>query len=280
MFNRAFRLGRAVPAFSAAAFVVALAAPSSLAWAQGAQTAQPPAKPAPAAQAPADTKDLPDGRTVVDRHIEAVGGRKAVLGHKSSHATGTMTMPANGISGSIEVFAAAPNKVLVKSRFEGIGEVLEGFDGTVGWSINPMTGPVIATGKELEQKKLDSDFHGDVYDEKRYTSVKTLERTTFEGRPAYKVSLTRRDGVEDIEFFDVETGLRAGKIVTRESMMGPLTLTQVMSDYKKFGDLLQPTKMTQTAMGVQQIITLSSIEYDKVDPSVFELPAQIKALIK
>jgi hypothetical protein len=33
-------------------------------------------------------------------------------------------------------------------------------------------------------------------------------------------------------------------------------------------------------MGVEQIISVSSIDYDKVDPAVFELPAPIKALVK
>jgi hypothetical protein len=33
-------------------------------------------------------------------------------------------------------------------------------------------------------------------------------------------------------------------------------------------------------MGVEQTITLSSVEFDKVDPAVFTPPAPIKALIK
>ena len=38
--------------------------------------------------------------------------------------------------------------------------------------------------------------------------------------------------------------------------------------------------MTQQVMGVQQKITLTSVEYDKVKPVDFEPPAPIKALIK
>lgn len=279
MVNGVFRRpGRGVLASALTAVLFALhTAPA------GAQTAQPPAKPATGttqAPAAADTKDLPDGRAVVSRHVEAIGGKNAVLAHKSSYALGTLSFPANGMSGRIETFSAAPNRMFVKFTIEGIGDMMEGFDGKVGWSITPMTGPVLMSGKELEQRRLDADFHADVYDEKRFTSVKTLERTAFEGRPCYKVSLVRKDGVEDIEFFDAETGLRAGKIATRESMMGTVTVTQAFSDYKKFGDLMQPTKMTQSTMGVEQVFTITTVEYDKVDPAVFELPAQIKALVK
>jgi hypothetical protein len=43
---------------------------------------------------------------------------------------------------------------------------------------------------------------------------------------------------------------------------------------------MHPATVTINAMGVQQVLTISSVEYDKVDPAVFEPPAAIKALIK
>jgi hypothetical protein len=109
----------------------------------------------------------------------------------------------------------------------------------------------------------------------------TVEKTDFEGRPCYKVRLVRRgSSSEEFEFYDVETGLKAGGISTRESPMGPITSTSVESNYRKFGPLLQPTTIKATAMGLQQVITIANVEYDNVDPAVFEPPATIKALVK
>lgn len=247
-----------------------------IASAQATQTA--PKAAAPAAQDAA--KDLPPARQIIDRHIEAMGGRKAILARSSTHQRGSMSVPAQGISADIEGFSAKPNKVLVRFKIPGIGEVEEGFNGEIGWSISPMTGPMLTQGKQLEQKKFDSDFYADLFDEARYTAMKTLEQTTFDGRQCYKVSLTKKDGSEDVEFFDLQTGLRAGRIVTRETPMGAISVTQTLTDYKKFGDLLQPATMKQSLMGIEQVFTTISIEYDKVDPSVFEPPAAIKALIK
>ena len=62
--------------------------------------------------------------------------------------------------------------------------------------------------------------------------------------------------------------------------MGPMTVTQVHSDYRKFGGMLMATTMKQTAMGVEQAVKITSIEFDNVEPSMFDPPAQIKALIK
>lgn len=240
--------------------------------------AQAPAAKAPA-QATAASAELPDARTIVDRHIKAVGGRAAILAHKSMHATGTLSMASNGISGPVDVFGAAPDRVLVKTSVPGIGEIIDGFDGTHGWSVNPMTGPTLKTGKELAQTKVDADFYSELRDPKKYT-LKTVEKTAFDGRDCYKVSVKGPDGSEDFDFYDVTTGLRAGGINTRETQMGTMTVTNLESGYKAFGPLSIATVLTTKVMGIEQKITLNSVEYDKVDPSVFEPPAVIKALIK
>ena len=195
-------------------------------------------------------------------------------------ALGTLSVPQSGISGPIEmVQAAEPNRMLLKTSVPGIGDILEGFDGSHAWSVSPMTGPMLKVGKELTQTKFDADFYKELYDPKNYT-LKTVEKTVFEGRPCYKIAVSRIDGVEDTDFYDVETGLRAGSIATRESPMGQMTMTSVEGGYKKFGNLMQATNITQTVMGVQQMITLTSVEYDKVKPEDFDPPQSIKALIK
>ena len=238
------------------------------------QTAPPavPEKPAAAA--------LPPAQAIIDRHIEAIGGRAALKSHDSVHVKGTVSIPANGMTGAVEVFAARPNKVLTKMTLGGIGETAEGFDGTVAWSISPMTGPMLATGDELEQKALDANFDGALGIAAKYESIRTLEKTTFEDRPVYKLALTRKTGTEDIEFYDAETGLKAGTQVQRKSPMGMIAVTSAISDYRKFGDLLHATKVKQTVTGVQILLAFDSVEYDKVDPAVFDLPPPIKALVK
>ena len=90
----------------------------------------------------------------------------------------------------------------------------------------------------------------------------------------------KKNGDEDIEFYDAETGLKAGTVTTRDSPMGPMQGTTAFSDYKKFGSLLQPTTTKVTAMSAQLVLVVTNVEYGKVEPSVFAVPAQIKALVK
>jgi hypothetical protein len=260
---------------------------SSLLYAQAAA----PVKPAPPTpQAPAGAKQereapgrdmpLPSARAIIDKYVQAIGGRKAILAHSSSHATGTFTVASAGISGNIEIYNAKPAKSVVKTNIGGIGEILEGFDGTHGWGISPMTGPSLAEGTELEQKRFDADFYSDLHDEARYTSMKTVEKTVFEGRTAYKLSLVKKIGGEDVEYFDAETGFKIGTTGSREGPMGPMNITVSQTDYKKFGDVMVPTTIKQSVSGVSNVITITSMEFDNVPPTTFDVPERIKALIK
>jgi hypothetical protein len=229
---------------------------------------------------PQAAAELPSARNVIDRHVKAIGGRDAFLAQTSTHALGTVSLPAAGLTGKLEAFHAKPNKFLQRMSLPGIGDIEEGFDGVVGWSISPLTGPTLLEGKLLEERKFDADFFEDLKADDRYESITTVEKTTFEGRPVYKLRLLKKGGVEDLEFYDAETGLKAGMITTRDSPMGPMQGTTSWSNYKKFGSLLQPATTKVSVLNTDMIMAITAVEYGKVDPSVFAVPAQIKALIK
>lgn len=239
-----------------------------------------------AAQAPrpsaaaAPQEKLPPARAIIDRHIRAVGGRDAILAQTSTHILGTVSMPAAGLNGKMETFHARPNKFLQRMSLPGIGDIEEGFDGKVGWATSPLTGPLLFEGRQLEERAFDADFFDELKAPERYVSITTVEKTTFDDRPAYKLKLVKKSGAEDVEFYDAESGLKIGGIATRESPMGPMQGTTSYTDYKQFGPLLQPTNLRVTTLNVQMVMTILTLEYGTVDPAVFALPAQIKALVK
>ena len=281
--SRALPGGRHVRGLPAGTLMLVFAVGSGAVMeAQFPPPARPPgSKAAAGGPAPAQSPSpLPSARSVLDRHLDAIGGRAAVLSHRSAHATGSLTMPSAGITGTLEIYGAAPNRSLLRISLSGVGEVVEAFDGRHGWSLSPMTGPMLLEGRQLEEKRFDAEFHSELRASDRYASMETVERTDFDGRPCYKLRLVRRTGGEDIEFYDVATGLKAGSITTRETQMGSVTGTTIERDYRKFGNLLQPTTVRSEVGGLQQVITIETYEYDTVAESVFDPPAGIKALLK
>ena len=249
----------------------------------GGTTTEAPA-PAPVMQEPADTaragaaNDLPAARQILDRYVQAIGGREAVTKNRSSHTTGLFEVPAAGLVGQIDVYAAAPNRMFVKTNFPQMGEVTSGYDGTTAWSVDPMQGPMLLEGKQLEDTRVQADFYGRLHEASSFSSMETTGLIDFEGKQAYSVRLVRTNGDVVEELFDPTTGLHVGSVATRDTPMGPVTVTSVVSEYKKFGDQLVPTRVVQKVAGQEIVVTISSVTYDSVDPSLFELPASIKAL--
>jgi hypothetical protein len=230
----------------------------------------------PAAQVPR----LPRASDVIDRYVKAIGGREAVLKHASRRAIGTFSMPAQGISGTLELLAARPDRFVLRISLAGLGEIATGFDGTIGWLVNPMTGPMLLQGKQLDQLRVDSEFDAPLHDPAGYRALEIVERVEFEGRPTYKLRALRTSGDEDFEFYDVETGLLVGSIVTRESPMGAMKATNLMAEYKVFDGLQIPTRQVQRVMGTEQVLTITGVEFGTVEASSFAPPAAIRALVK
>ena len=67
--------------------------------------------------------------------------------------------------------------------------------------------------------------------------------------------------------------------MTRQSPMGAVTRTEILEDYRKFGGVAHPTTMRKQGL-LQQVITIATIEYDTVSPSLFELPPAIRSQVK
>ncbi len=229
-----------------------------------------------AAQEPA-TSVTPEARAIVERHLAAVG---PALAHASLRATGTLAMPAQGITGTVQIVAARPNKTLLKAEIGGIGTLESGFDGTHGWSVDPIMGPVLLSGKQLEQTKVDAVFDGPFHDLSRFTSLAPAGTEMFDGRQMHRVNAVNAQGDRSAEYFDAATGLHSGSVSTRETPMGAIEVTSIIRDYRMAGGVLQAHQLVQSMMGVEQVITIATFEFDVAGADTFAMPPAVKALIK
>lgn len=244
---------------------------------RGQEGGTPP--PAPSAPQAEPKKDLPAGKEIVERHLKAVGGREAIMKHTSRVLKATMSSPMMPGEMQLEMIGAKPNK-LVQKVSTPQGDMIAGFDGKVAWANNAMMGPMLLEGDQAEGLKQQADFYDDAKDLSRFKSVETVDLVDFEGRKCYKVRLIEGENDETIEYYDAETGMQAGQVAKQTGMAGEMEVTMVLQEYKEFGGVKSPTKLIVRAMGMEQVLTVNSIEYDKVEPSVFDLPEEIKALLK
>lgn len=218
-------------------------------------------------------------RAIYTRYIDALGGEKALRAHSSSVSKGKMEIAAMGISGDLTIWSSAPNLFLMVADL-GMGVMTTGYNGEVGYSDNPMTGPTILEGSQLSQALQQADFYGPLNWEKTFPTAETVELADFKGTSAYKLRLVDTSGSEQFQYFAEDTGLLVGFEQNQSSPMGDVFVTASVSDYKEFGGVNTATVTSLDMMGTEIKQVIESVSYEEVDPSKFELPDSIKALVE
>lgn len=247
---------------AAAVAVTGLVGPAAGAWAQGGPRA------------------LPLAQEVLARFVAAIGGRDAVQRQTSRHYKVHLDIPSQGIQGDIDIYAAQPNRLLVRTEVPGIGMIRQGYDGTVGWLIHPALGAQVVTGLMLNQLRQQAEFYAALHPETLIKSATTVARETFAGHAAYKVEIVTQWDETYHEYFDTESGLLIGVARRTATPSGLIDATTVLSDYRDFQGVKQPMKATQSFMGVDQVLTTTSVEVNpSLAASTFELPKEIQTLV-
>lgn len=230
--------------------------------------------------AQATTDSLPSARDVLQRYIQAVGGEQVIRDQPARRIRGTVEVPAQGISGTLVVYGAPPDRLSARTEIAGIGAILNGYDGKTGWSIHPAYGPTVLEGRMLQQMRQQADFFEVLHPEQYVDTMVTMERTDFDSKPAYRIRNVTHDGEEYSEFYDVESGLLRGVIRKEASPMGDIETTTSVTDYKPFAGMLVPTRIIQNAMGMETVVAITEITPWTAQDSVFTPPPEIRAIMK
>ena len=229
----------------------------------------------------AQTAQLPAARDVITRHIAALGGEAAFKAIHSIRVRGKFEITGANINGDFEMVAARPSKMKLSVTVPSFGPMERGYDGTVAWTIDSQLGPRLLKDRELRELAVDADFDATLHPAASIKEATTVAKTEYDGRPAYKLRVVFTSGVEQMEYFDADTGLQLGWEAERALAPGmAVPTTGVSRDYQKFGNLMFATTMIEKALSTEQVLHINSIEYDVVPDSVFAIPPQIKALIK
>jgi hypothetical protein len=235
---------------------------------------------AAAAPSGAQAQELPEASALIARYVDALGGRDLILARTTARTTGSFEVPAAGLKGELEVVTRAPNAVASKVTIPGMGELRSGYDGNVGWSMDPMSGARLLEGGELEDMREQGNLLATIRDASLFTSVETQEQVEMGGVACYRVKLVWKSGRETTDCYAADTGLLVSTATERDSPMGRIAVVSNFQEYRDFGGMKVPTRIVQEMMGVQQIMLITSVETEGVDIEAVEPPAEIKTLIK
>ena len=215
----------------------------------------------------------PTAQAVFDKHAAAVGGVAAFRAITARTESGTADITFAGVSAGYERKVAG-GKMLTVIDVAGFGQVVSGFDGTIAWSMNPQAGAAKGAASETAEVAAALAPTSGLWETGSYTSAEVLDGTDFEGAKVWPVKIVTKTGRSRTVYYDQTTGLKVGELVTGDA--GEMKV--LYGDYKPFGAVKMPTKVTQATPQGDVILNITAVKFDPIDAAAFALPDAVKAL--
>jgi hypothetical protein len=253
---------------------------SILCWLGAGLLALPLSNPVRAAEAEASKPAAP-GQSVdpiLDKYVEAIGGKEAVRKVNSRVLRGTLENTNFGLNTPWTQQTKAPNKQVSHVEIPGLGAIRDGFDGTVAWSQNPMAGNRVKEGDEGAKAKRDAAFYRDLDLKtaipglalKGETKVGTEEAYVLEGKPT-PTSLERL-------YFSKKSGLMLGQDSELTTADGAVSTKISLDDWRPVEGIkiAHSLRLKVTAAGQPEMeftIKLTEVKLNvPLEDSLFQKP--------
>ncbi|MFG0305364.1 MAG: hypothetical protein ACF8Q5_04025 [Phycisphaerales bacterium JB040] len=257
--------------------------------------ASPPAPAQPAgAGKEATTEPTPESRAkaveVLNRFIEAIGGRETLKNAGSVRMVAEVSMPGMGMSGTMDIKLVPGHGMVQTMVLRNAGapadappvvESVTGSDGRHGYTFSGIAGVELMDESMHTQIMRDADPASVIRFQQTYPTLEYLDRREFNGKTVDAIRLVDTGGLESVQFYDVETGLMIGGSTEQETPMGKMQIATTLSDYKVFNGVKTATS-TEMAMGpMTMTMTMTTVEFGTLEPGDLEHPpAAVKLLEK
>jgi len=215
---------------------------------------------------------------MIAKHVAARGGLAALNAIKTLKMTGNLRPGGFDVKLAYDETIARPGSVRIDATLQGL-TVVQAYDGTSGWQIQPFQGrkdPEALSADDTKTLQEEADFEGPLIDAKaKGARIDSLGNVDVDGAPAWAIRATLKNGDQQTYYLDPDAWLTV-RVVTRQLVRGAETLTQTdFGDYEKVDGVYFPFEVASGPKGstVQQRITYDKIVANgPVDPTFFERP--------
>ena len=219
----------------------------------------------------------PTADELVAKYLTARGGMDKIKSVNTARISGTLS--AQGMDMPFTMTTKRPNRMRQEITMQG-ASMIQAFDGTTVWMVNPMMGspePRALEGPQADLIKNQAVFDGPLVGYKeRGDTLEVVGPADVDGAKGWKVKLTRQNGQSMQIVLDADTGLERQYIATLEQNGLQQEVQTFMSDYQAT-DGLQVARTMRTMMNGQQVVGLKfdTVEFNvPVEDAFFSMPAK------
>ncbi len=212
---------------------------------------------------------------IIANHLEAMGGESAIRKLTSLKVAGTMDV--QGMKSTFRMFYK--DNVKMRMEIDMMGSTMvQAFDGTTAWSINPMQGtdPVKSDDAQVPVARQQARIVGDLVDAKANGLTLALVGTVdVDGMTAYKISAAPAEGDTTMYFIDAITWLPI-KVESAVDMMGNMVVVERnLGNFKPVAGVMLPMEVSVSSEG-QTFMTMTWTSAEPnvpLDDSLFAFPS-------
>jgi hypothetical protein len=211
---------------------------------------------------------------VLDKHFKAIGQEK-LADIQSFYIKAKVSQM--GMEMPMEMKIKKPEKFIMTIEMQG-QKMIQAFDGQKGWMIAPWVSadPQELAGEQLNQAKSKVDMNGELYDfEKKGSTAELGGKVNVDGKDAFRIKLTTKDGNTKDYFIDANT-YYITKVKTKVSAQGQtVDVEEIMGDYKTIDGITMAMKVESKSPMGSAIILMEEIKFnEKFDDAIFKQPAK------
>ncbi len=227
----------------------------------------------------AASADMP--ADLIAKNLAARGGAEKLAAISTLTFTGRLVAPGDFELTFSQTLARKNGAARTDSSIQGL-TLVQGFDGKVGWRINPFEGRRDAERMSDDDTRAfaeDSTIDGPLLSAKaRGSTVTYLGREDFEGTDTYKLRVLDTSGVEYLEYLDPDTYLEIQVIETRKLRGARQVTVTEFGDYEQVAGVYFPFSIESgplgsTASGRTRIVVENGKANVPVTDALFAIPA-------
>lgn len=225
-------------------------------------------------------KDMPAAKKisitaeeVLEKYVQATGGREAREKITSTLTKASLEVPGQSIRGTMEIYAKAPNKVLIVQTVEGYGEVRQGYDGQIGWGQDSSQGVRELAGVELARLKQEAAFHGELKWRELYQKVELMGTEHVGERDAYVIRFTPEVGHPVTRYYDTQTFWLVRTDFVQEGPQGSFPVQEFAADYRDLDGVKIPFQVTAKSSAGEVVMKITEVKNNvEMDDAKFAKP--------
>ncbi len=249
---------------------------------------------ASAALARGDDAPLPAAETLLEKHVEATGGRAAHLALRTRRREGKLAFKMSGHEFDCRVVEQfrAPDESHTLYDGDAFSQVTV-CDGENAWEWRPGQAAADGTASAGDVRLLEgiqktrtrdkARMHGALDWKRRFVHVETLARVEVRGQPAYQVQLETPSGERYTQCYDVASGRLVRRTRDTEQHGQVTRVVAEIDDYREFDGVWLPMKVSAflSAPGQEegtQVWTYERVVHGvELPDSLFAAPPELAA---